>query len=592
MRPVMEAAYQDLSNGLVPIVVAPTGYGKTRASPEIWRLALQDGIAGGLVHVAPLRSLVRKIYEDVFKEYGGAYQMHDPTPGPDKSPYLLRDLVVTTLDSFTLNLYRLPVVESLKIEAGLSLGHYYPVYTSVLSSVIVFDEAHLYLDEGAQGQGIIVETLKALTKFLAASGANLIIETATMKPSTLKTIAEDIRRSGRKPIVRTLACPNASQYQNTLKDALSTVARVEPVEDPEWLSGRSGVSWETLLLEDWDDAIPLIRELAENGRVLVVANTVREAVRLHNIMGGVLIHGRLTNKDREKAENALVGDEPGIVVATQVIEAGVDVNSIAVFTEAAPIESIVQRAGRACRRGAPLQWCKENKGLLAIVGGSPDRGVYEPKEVAVTLEVIADKIQVGRDTIDWRLPCPGMGRDSYSSLIVEVDSSLPPTTGRPSQTITDLLYYYLWLDGVHDFLRILETWQGWCGLVRNTLMMPILVGDDYVIVSLQWALAHAVKILETDSDGAPVLVGVELAGGGLIEGPASKAWENYRRYKVATDRNCFWLLSSLKRDMERIARASGRGVALYRWAFKAKPGVYVDGKGFIVDLPGGGGGRE
>ncbi|NPA96602.1 MAG: DEAD/DEAH box helicase, partial [Crenarchaeota archaeon] len=200
MRPVMEETYRDLSEGRIPIVVAPTGYGKTRASPEIYERAKSEGMAGGLVHVAPLRSLVHRIYEDTFKEYGGAYQMHVPPKQGDeaisphdKSPYFLRDLVVTTLDSFTLNMYRLPILESLKIESGLSLGHYYPVYTSVLSSVVVFDEAHLYLGEEAQDQGVTVETLEALVRFLAAAGTSLIVETATMKPSTLRSIASVIR---------------------------------------------------------------------------------------------------------------------------------------------------------------------------------------------------------------------------------------------------------------------------------------------------------------------------------------------------------------------------------------------------------------
>ncbi|MDB5345974.1 MAG: hypothetical protein JWP89_4351 [Schlesneria sp.] len=67
-----------------------------------------------------------------------------------------------------------------------------------------------------------------------------------------------------------------------------------------------------------------------------------------------LIHSRFRLTDRKTQEKILFADaEPGpgrIVVATQAIEAGVDVSAATMFTELAPWSSLVQRFGR-CNRG-------------------------------------------------------------------------------------------------------------------------------------------------------------------------------------------------------------------------------------------------
>ena len=56
-----------------------------------------------------------------------------------------------------------------------------------------------------------------------------------------------------------------------------------------------------------------------------------------------------------------------IVVATQVVEAGIDLNAAVLITEAAPWPSLVQRAGRCNRTGrvadAELWWVPPAKAL-------------------------------------------------------------------------------------------------------------------------------------------------------------------------------------------------------------------------------------
>ncbi len=63
-----------------------------------------------------------------------------------------------------------------------------------------------------------------------------------------------------------------------------------------------------------------------------------------------LVHSRFRRADRAKHEQLLFGSGDRIVVATQAVEAGVDVSARLLVTELAPWSSLVQRIGRCNRR--------------------------------------------------------------------------------------------------------------------------------------------------------------------------------------------------------------------------------------------------
>lgn len=107
-------------------------------------------------------------------------------------------------------------------------------------------------------------------------------------------------------------------------------------------------------------------------RTIAVLNTVKGAVEVWQALGRrerptdvVLLHSRFRPDDRAAhLQRALAPVDPGgpgtIVVTTQVLEAGIDLTSTTLFTEAAPWSSVVQRAGRCNRdgeaEGATLLW--------------------------------------------------------------------------------------------------------------------------------------------------------------------------------------------------------------------------------------------
>jgi CRISPR-associated endonuclease/helicase Cas3 len=108
---------------------------------------------------------------------------------------------------------------------------------------------------------------------------------------------------------------------------------------------------------------------------LVVLNTVDAARGVYKALAGqpvrrMLLHSRFRGVDRTQLMKQLIeatGDAGRIVVATQVVEAGIDLNAAVLITEAAPWPSVVQRAGRCNRTGgvpgAEFWWVPPAKAL-------------------------------------------------------------------------------------------------------------------------------------------------------------------------------------------------------------------------------------
>jgi CRISPR-associated endonuclease/helicase Cas3 len=81
------------------------------------------------------------------------------------------------------------------------------------------------------------------------------------------------------------------------------------------------------------------------------AQALFEALRERATHPVALVHSRFRAPDRRAAEAVLHAEGDRIVVATQAIEAGVDVSAQTLFTELAPWSSLVQRIGRCNRYG-------------------------------------------------------------------------------------------------------------------------------------------------------------------------------------------------------------------------------------------------
>jgi CRISPR-associated endonuclease/helicase Cas3 len=149
--------------------------------------------------------------------------------------------------------------------------------------------------------------------------------------------------------------------------------------------------------EGWAEIIAQAHAETSGGITLVIANTVTSAVMLHSVLvkrlPGVdlrLVHSRFRGEERRSwTEKFLSRQQCGsgknrVIVATQVVEAGVDVSADALVTEIAPWASLVQRFGRCARYGG--------RGRIVVV----DRRHTEESARNVTAKDDADRAEKRR----------------------------------------------------------------------------------------------------------------------------------------------------------------------------------------------------
>jgi CRISPR-associated endonuclease/helicase Cas3 len=99
------------------------------------------------------------------------------------------------------------------------------------------------------------------------------------------------------------------------------------------------------------DVAKAVRKMAEHGgKTLVIMNTVRRACALAEKMkdnNPLLLHSRFRHRERKAWISKVKG--ANFIIATQVIEAGLDITSRVLFSESCPWPSFIQRCGRAAR---------------------------------------------------------------------------------------------------------------------------------------------------------------------------------------------------------------------------------------------------
>jgi CRISPR-associated endonuclease/helicase Cas3 len=333
----------------------PPGYGKTAVpfSLALWSILNNEVPIERSIDVLPLRSIV----EDVNVRFTG-YGQNGSEPrglrafGISKedaenisgaqcmfihgSPFLQKNgFIGTTLDTFTLLASKLPPLEISKISREYMelYGHYEIARGAILSSITVFDEVHLFFEEH-RGPERALEALIALMVALLEWHIPIVMMTATLPSSWREEIREWIKSYVPETKFNVLEYGHNDKVDHGFEEEVRSTTLRTKIEKSE------------------DEYINLIRQASSSyNRILVVTNTVRRSLDLYNKLEDlepVLLHAEFTQGDRVNKLNELK-ENKWLCISTQVIEAGIDISSDALFTDIAPICSIVQRTGRCCR---------------------------------------------------------------------------------------------------------------------------------------------------------------------------------------------------------------------------------------------------
>jgi CRISPR-associated endonuclease/helicase Cas3 len=216
----------------------------------------------------------------------------------------------------------------------------------LMRKVLIVDEAHAF-------DAYMNRELVALLRFQAALGGSAILLSATL-PQALRQRLADAWRDG-------LALPPAP-LAATHYPLASAVGAGSPTETP--CATRAPRRVRVTRLDDEAAAIARIRAaVAAGAAVAWVRNTVDGALAGAAALrpaglAPLVFHARYAMVDRLARESEVLGrfgrtgsaaNRRGVLVATQVIEQSLDLDFDLVVSDLAPVDLLIQRAGRLWR---------------------------------------------------------------------------------------------------------------------------------------------------------------------------------------------------------------------------------------------------
>lgn len=383
-----------LAEGVWPETrVVPTGFGKTAAvlAAWLWKSAQRDaGTPRRLVYCLPMRTLVEqteaaaKCWIDAARqELGLDVQLGVLMGGRSDGRRGVPDWMLNP-DCPAILIGTQDLLVSAALMRGYGTSRYrWPVDFALLhnDALWVFDEVQLTgatLATSAQ-----IEAFRQ--RFGTGSDCRTLWMSATLDPAWLKTV-DFAPADGHRP--HDLSDTDLAQAEH-LWTARKTLHTLD-------LSGHD-IGKNDGLKSYAAKLTKAARERAKPGtNTILFFNTVARAQAVYEALGKagdgpeqLLVHSRFRKADRDLLMCRLRAAPPTdgrIVVATQALEAGVDVTSSIMITEIAPWSSLVQRFGRCNRSG---ECGKEGADVFWIDLRDEEARPYEPSDFAEARKKLA-----------------------------------------------------------------------------------------------------------------------------------------------------------------------------------------------------------
>jgi len=383
--------------------ILPTAYGKSSFFKQ--NRQLLDEI-GKTIHVLPLQAIVSDLYDKMKGVFGDdlGYQMALTIPDGVKRPFLSRKYMITTVDSFILDFYGIPIHELYRSKWHSDIAM---LFTKV--SNIILDEYHLT---------VTLDTDDVASEFT----------------KVITSIEKTIEYAKRKVIIFTATLPKSLAIGKTLVLApdghpfvTNDMIRVWDDKD-EFISSFSTYTNKVKTYVTKKDKESLIDEVLRNykdKRILIMLNHVKDVENLGNKFNECLfIHGLFTQESKERLIEKI--KNANYVISTQVIEAGVDISFDILITDVAPAFSLIQRVGRILRQ--PEEFNKKDMGEVYILVGDVKEQIKEVYDFEMTQEtlkvLLTNKAENDKVEINWRLAEIDKNKLDYLKLILSLERKI------------------------------------------------------------------------------------------------------------------------------------------------------------------------
>ena len=391
-RPVQSAAVaaaQSASGPLLMIIEAPTGEGKTEAGLAAAHILGEKSSAQGVFFAAPTMSTANGLFDRTVQwarrssrqgEVASMYLAHSKNrlvktfeamrfagineDGSDTEHQqragsvvatqwlsgsktgLLSDFVVGTIDQ----------VLMMALQARFSMLR----HVGLAGKIIIIDEVHAY-------DAYMSQYLYRALEWLSRYGVSVILMSATLPPEQRKRLAAAYASQIIGEVDDAVAQLESDAYPLISvvdADGVRTTEVPQRPTDAEMQLTRIDDSLSTL-------STTVQEQLSDGGIGLVICNTVARAQEAYRELAGhfpgevELHHAAFIAAHRSEKEDILRGAlgptarrgelRPWrkIVVATQVAEQSLDIDADMLITDIAPIDLVIQRAGRVHRHRRP-----------------------------------------------------------------------------------------------------------------------------------------------------------------------------------------------------------------------------------------------
>jgi CRISPR-associated endonuclease/helicase Cas3 len=326
---------QKVKDGKSILLIAPTGLGKTFAVVGDIQESFQK-----IVYAVPLRALGGDIREAISKLKRDNKPITAVVHHGDLQESMLfsEEVVVTTYDQVVCGVPGLPL--SLPLKAG------HAVAGAILMSRLILDEVHLAWGISEQALSILL----AIVDFRKKLGLQTVILTATLPKEIAKLVCQrlglDLVIVGEGDTVG----DEGLKLRETNRQVKTSLLKLE--------TKGKGEGKEL-------DYAPLDNKLRDlNDKRIYFANTVERIQATYDRLTGAgmdpqkitVLHNRMPRSWRTEAEaqvRRLFGKDSTsgdwLLLTNQVAEAGLDISAPVVISDPAPVDTLVQRAGRCAR---------------------------------------------------------------------------------------------------------------------------------------------------------------------------------------------------------------------------------------------------
>lgn len=321
LRDFQQNAKKLLDSGKSVIISAPTGLGKTFAAILPFIGNSSNKLGTRIIYSLPIRALAKGIYEE-FKNQGIEAIIHHGEE-PESNVFSER-AIITTVDQYFTTFGGAPISWSSTVSHAAA--------GAALTSYTVFDEIHLLNPKNG------LQLLFAVLKLRNRWNLPTTVMTATLPNSVIDFLEN---KCGLKKV-------KASKKDINNRDNWREVDMIFHEEEL-----------------DVESLARIVKEYyAKQEKIIIFVNTVERAINLYKKLRKeedalknrvLLAHSRFSKEDRRRIEDEIHAkfgrnSEFGwVLVTTQVAEAGLNISAPLVITELAPMDSLIQRAGRCAR---------------------------------------------------------------------------------------------------------------------------------------------------------------------------------------------------------------------------------------------------